>query len=497
MKNLILIVFIFAMWTRSGFGDSIKEPNVSGQFYPADPGQLAAEVERFINTAENTPAQRRVEVVIAPHAGYFYSGAVAGHSFKAVKERSYKTIVVLAPSHFYEFNGVSIWTQGGLKTPLGIVEVDTEFAERLIAQNEKFYFEPKAFDREHSLEVELPFLQRTFEDFKIVPVIMGQASFETCEALAQALKDLIGGREDVLIVVSTDLSHYHDDTTARAMDTMTLAAIKAREAQKVWQGGYQRTLEMCGFIPVTTALVYANLKGLKDVEILKYANSGDITEDKERVVGYSAAVIYAADKMTGQAENASIDSSGEVASLNNAQKKRLLEIARRAIEEFIRNKKTIEVNESDPRLNEHEGAFVTIHRKGLLRGCIGHVIGDKPLYVIVRDMAIAAATDDPRFPPMAVEELKDFDVEVSVLSKPRPVKDPAEIQMGVHGVILSRGPFRGLFLPQVATETGWSREKFLSELCGQKAGLPADCWKDPATRLDVFTADVFDEHDVP
>ena len=170
-----------------------------------------------------------------------------------------------------------------------------------------------------------------------------------------------------------------------------------------------------------------------------------------------------------------------------------MKIARNSIETFVKTGKAPDITIKDARLNEIEGAFVTITKHGALRGCIGNIIGQEPLYETVRDMAVAAASQDPRFTPVTAAELKDIDVEISVLSKPRRVKDASEIQLGKHGVIVSRGDHQGVFLPQVADETGWSKEEFLSELCSQKAGLPPDAWKDPDTALYVFTADVFAE----
>lgn len=183
--------------------------------------------------------------------------------------------------------------------------------------------------------------------------------------------------------------------------------------------------------------------------------------------------------------------------LSSEEKKRLIQIAKDTIHEYVSNKKTLNFKESNPRLQEQEGAFVTIHKFGQLRGCVGNILGQGPLYLLVRDVAISSATEDNRFLPVQKEELKDIDIEVSVLSKPWIIQDVSEIQMGLHGVIISRGPYNhGVFLPQVATETGWTKEKFLSELCTQKARLPADCWKDPATTIRIFSADVFSEHDI-
>lgn len=186
-----------------------------------------------------------------------------------------------------------------------------------------------------------------------------------------------------------------------------------------------------------------------------------------------------------------------VSPLTQEQKKRLIEIAKSTIKLYIEEGKVNQVNVADPRLSEEEGTFVTIHKNGELRGCIGNILGRGPLYLLVRDMAIAAASEDPRFPPVQKEEFKDLEIEISVLSKPWIVQTIDEIKLGEHGVIVSRGAFnQGVFLPQVATETGWSKEEFLSELCSQKAGLPRNCYKDPATTIRVFTADVFNEKDV-
>jgi AmmeMemoRadiSam system protein A len=244
---------------------------------------------------------------------------------------------------------------------------------------------------------------------------------------------------------------------------------------------------MCGFLPVTTALIYAKLRGIKHVEVLKHANSGDTSGDKARVVGYSSVIFYS--DLLGQ-NLPQDDGSG---ALSPTEKKELLKIARQSIETFVKTGKVPDIIVKDTRLEKIEGAFVTIRKAGALRGCIGNIIGQGPLYETVRDMAVAAASRDPRFTPLTVGELKDMDVEISVLSQPRRVKDASEIQLGRHGVIVSAGDHQGVFLPQVALETGWSRQEFLSQLCSQKAGLPPDAWKDPGTALYVFTADVFSE----
>jgi AmmeMemoRadiSam system protein A len=182
--------------------------------------------------------------------------------------------------------------------------------------------------------------------------------------------------------------------------------------------------------------------------------------------------------------------------LNKNQRKRLLDIARNSIETYLKTGKKLEVTETDPLLLKEMGAFVTLGEGGQLRGCIGSLVGRQPLYLTVRDMAVQAAVGDPRFAPVSLDGLKDIDIEISALSPLERVNSADDIKMGIHGVLVRRGFNSGVFLPQVGTESGWSKEDFLSELCRQKAGLPADAWKDKSTELYIFTAEVFSEKDI-
>jgi len=497
VRILILIFIGINTMASLASGDpKIKQPNVSGQFYEANPKRLSANIDEFFSEASVVPSKKHIDVVIAPHAGHVYSGGVAAYGFKAASQQKYKTIVILAPSHYVGFDGISIWEEGGFQTPLGVVEVDDVFTRRLITANKDFYFSPQAFTSEHSLEVEIPFLQKTFKNFKIVPVIMGQPSLQLLEDFAATLNDIIGKRKDVLVVVSTDLSHYHDDAFARKMDRRTIEAVKGLQVDRVWKECQARTMEMCGFVPVTAALLYAKQKGLAEVDVLHYANSGDVSGDTDRVVGYTSIVIYGKDNAQ-QNPSPEQGSDEETSTFTLEQKRRLIDIARETIEEYLRTGKKLDVKESDERLMREEGAFVTIHKKGYLRGCIGNIIGKKPLYVTIRDMAISSATQDPRFPPVKPEELDDIDIEISVLSQPKVIRDVDEIKLGTHGVIVSQGlRHYGVFLPQVADDTGWTKEEFLSQLCAQKAHLPADAWKDPKTKIETFTAEVFSEKNI-
>ncbi len=488
---LILGLFYGPRFIQAGEGEFTKKPNVSGQFYSNDPKTLAKDIETFLDAARVEGSFGPIAMILVPHAGYVYSGAVAAYGYQAVQPFPYKTIVLIGPSHFSNIDGVAVWKEGAFETPLGTVAVDSDLAQKIIARNERFKFAPQAFAREHSLEVQIPFLQKTFKDFKIVPILMASHQFEDCQNLALALDSVIGQRNDILIVISTDLSHYHDAKTAEAMDKDSLEDVLKLRAKDLWRGNLARTKEMCGFMPATTAIIYAKLKNWTNVKLLKYAHSGHATGDFSTVVGYGAMAFYADIPRENQEGGSPMKWNSE--SLNQEQKKKLLWLARRSLESYVSDGKIMDVPKDDPRLLKEEGAFVTLHKNGELRGCIGRIVSDGPLSLTVRDMAIAAATEDPRFPPVKKEELPEVDLEISVLSKPRRTTNVEEITPGIHGVVIRRGMNGGVFLPQVATEFNWSREEFLTNLCAHKAGLSADCWKDPKTTSEIFTADVFSE----
>lgn len=491
-KDIILptLLLVFLLNSNNSLAQHIKKPVVSGYFYPDSPKILAQRIKQFLDWADIKEDNRNRDIValISPHAGYDFSGSIAAYGYKIIKGKSIRTVIIIGPSHFVTFDGISVYPQGAWQTPLGNVSVDTGIANALIQYHPKIFFHEPAFAREHSLEVQIPFLQMVLDDFKIVPIAMSRSPYEYCQILSKALIKAIGDRKDVLIIASTDMSHYHQYARANEIDNLTITELKKLDPGSLYYRLVTGESELCGGAAVITTLLYAKDRGADTIEILKYANSGDVTPDKQRVVGYLSAAIYAQqrrEEMHNTTQNM----------LNEQQKKRLLEIARRTIDEYIKTGKKIDFIESDPILLKNMGAFVTIHKQGNLRGCIGNIIARQPLYLTVRDMAIEAATNDPRFPAVTADELKDIDIEISVLSEPRKVKDINEIKIGVHGVIVKRGFASGVFLPQVAEETGWTKEEFLSNLCAHKAGLEPFAWKNKDTELYIFTAQVFGERD--
>lgn len=497
-----VVLFYFCIFytlhvTPYTFAETVKEPNVAGSFYPADKGDLSRLIRKFLDGAAVPASAKDPLVLISPHAGYVYSGAVAASGFKALSGKKFDTVVILAPSHFFSLTGYAVYPKGAFRTPLGEIAVDEESVDRFWGKRpkniEQYFLDPRYFEQEHSVEVQLPFLQMSLAPgFKIIPILLGDMTYQQCGALAETLKGLTASypQKSFLVVASTDLSHYLAYHEANRLDGVTLAYLRDLDAEGLWRAVAHTGWNVCGAKPVVTALLYAKLKGGAAAEILKYANSGDTAGDKNRVVGYTSAVIWQAGETIPAKE-----AQGGGGMLTKEERKRLLDIARRTLEAHLAGGKAPVFEEKDAALTQHRGVFVTLRHGAELRGCIGNFTSTEPLYQTVSRMAVESATTDYRFSPVAPAELKDLTIEISVLSEPKPVEDWRQIRLGTDGVILRRGSSSGVFLPQVATETGWDLETFLSQLCFQKAGLSSDCYRDPATKIYTFQAEVFSEQE--
>lgn len=479
--TLLVFCFVFLNACSSGAQET-KHPNVSGSFYPSSPKVLSEKIDSYLKDAIVPEINGKIIALISPHAGYAYSAAIASHGYKLIQGTDYNTVIVLAPSHYHNFIGISVWPKGKFNTPLGDIEVDSDFAGQLMKELDWARFVPEAFAKEHSLEVQLPFVQKVLPGAKIVPIVMGSPSLSYAEDLAAKLKEIIKSRKDVLVIASTDLSHFHPYHDAKVIDKKTMGYFEGIDCKGLWQAEMGGDAELCGIAPVMTVLSFAKDNDAK-IKILKYANSGDVAGDFSRVVGYVSAVFYRGDNPKGDAM------------LTIEQRKTLLKIARESMENYVTTGKRKEFSVDDPQLTRHQGAFVTLNKSGLLRGCIGRIVSNSPLYEVVADMAIEAAIDDPRFPPVKAKELKDIEIDISVLSPIEEIKGTNQIEVGKHGIIIRRGFFQGLLLPQVATEYGWDRETFLKHTC-LKAGLPEDAWKDKTTQISIFSAEVFSEKSI-
>lgn len=471
---------------------NVRSPAVAGSFYPAREKELASQVDNSLAEASTQESVGAILGLMVPHAGYDYSGMVAGAGFKQLENQNIDTVILIGNSHYAYFEGAAVYPEGYFKTPLGEVEIDSGLAQKIISENEKIKADTNVHSQEHSLEVELPFLQRVLKNFKLVPILMGSGDFTDVEILAGAIAKNIKDK-NVIIVASSDMSHYPPYQSANYADKKTYEAILTGQVEKLETAITQLENEkipgaqtfLCGKDAVEVLIQVMQDLGASDIRLLKYANSGDppaggqvVTLDNSQVVGYGAIGFYA---------------QGRGSELNLEEQQRLLEIVKLTTEAYIKTGNLPKFSENAAALNQKLGAFVTLKKQGQLRGCIGSFSSSSlPLWLTVQQMAVAAATGDPRFAPVTEDELPQLDYEISVLSPLQKINDWHEIELGKHGVEIKKGANSGVFLPQVASETGWDLDTFMGQLCSQKAGLPWNCWQDKDTEIYVFTAQVFD-----
>lgn len=473
----------------------VRHPVLAGTWYPGEAKELRSTIEGYLQQArlhENVPSDADLLGIVAPHAGLMYSGPVAAYAYRIVQEHPVDAVVVLAPSHRVAFTGVSVFRNGPFATPLGQVPLHTELIESILNKCPDVHHYPPAHATEHAVEIQLPFLQVVLPSFRLVPLVFGHPSWDTCERLAQTLRDLSTSYR-FLVVASTDLSHYHTDEEARRIDARVLERLRHFEARKLWQELLSGVCEACGAAPLLTLLLYAQKMGAKEVSLLRYATSADVTAEKSRVVGYAAAAVWhdAAQQAQSPVQNLS---TPPPPALRAEEKAMLMALARETLEAkiFGKNPPNIDLSTLPTALQEPCGAFVTLKRRGQLRGCIGQIEARWPLAVTVTRMAVAAAFHDPRFPSMTPDEWKDVELEISVLSPLARLRDASQLRVGTHGLYLRKDTQAGLLLPQVPLEQGWDAETFLRQTC-RKAGLPPEAWRDPAAEIFVFTAEVIHE----
>jgi MEMO1 family protein len=466
----------------------IREPAVAGAFYPDKPEVLSRDVKKYLENSKKEKIEGDIVALISPHAGYMYSGQVAAYAYKLIEGKSFDTVVVVGPSHRFLFKGASLYDRGGYRTPLGVVPIDTELSKKMMERRKEIQFLPEAHYQEHSLEVQIPFLQVVLKTFNLIPIVMEPYwSWETCQYLASAIAETVRGKR-VLLVASTDLSHFYTYNIAVELDKIFLNHIERFDVEGLNRDLKNNRTEACGGGPVITIMLAAKMLGANHGKVLKYANSGDVTGDRSRVVGYAAAVFY---KTAGGKEKMKEEKKvGVDLGLNEEEKKTLHQIAKTVIENKAKGKAVPEFKIESPVLKENRGAFVTIHKRGQLRGCIGYIEGQGPLHKTIEKMAEAAAFKDPRFTPVKENELPELELEISVLTPLKRITDVNEIQVGKHGIYIVKGMWAGLLLPQVATEYGWDRQTFLEHTC-QKANLPSNAWKEKDTEIYIFSADIF------
>ena len=472
---------------------SVRPPAVAGTFYPGDAGALDAAVRGYLAAA--TAGGAPPKAVIAPHAGYVYSGAVAAEAYArlAAARDAITRVVLVGPAHRMPFRGIAASGAEAFATPLGAVPVDARATARLMPLPHVVVLN-EAHRLEHSLEVQLPFLQRMLGDFRVVPLVVGDA---TGKQVAEALALLWGGPE-TLIIVSSDLSHYLGYDAAKTMDAETCNAIEELRPDDIAHE------QACGRIPIEGLLAIARDRGMA-VATVGLCNSGDTAGPRDKVVGYGAWVFREAAGAPGRAEDtdsraAAPKSSASPRTAAGAERilarhgGALLRVALTSIVYGLKDGAGLKANPAKypATLGETLASFVTLTLDGALRGCIGSPTAVKPLVTDVADNAYAAAFKDPRFKPLAEAELESLDIDISLLSDPEPMTFAnqadllAQLRPGADGLIISQGKHRALFLPSV-WEAAPKPADFLAHL-KVKAGLAADHWSPDLTAARFTTA---------
>ena len=465
----------------------VRPATQANRFYTGNPEELSQEVDSFLALHSSRTTYQNVAALIVPHAGYYFSGNVAASAYMTLNpKKSYKRIFLLGPSHHEWLNGASVNSKVDYyATPLGNVKVDRETAQQLIDADSVFSYKAAAHAQEHCLEVQLPFLQRRLDEVPpIVPIIISTNDYSKLKRMAEMLRPYF--TDDNLFIISSDFSHYPSYEDAYEVDTKTGKAIETGDVEQLIatiennadSGKRNLATSACGEFPIITLMLMLNHN--YEIKHLMYQNSGDIdNHDHSRVVGYHAFAFLR--KQISETEF----------TLTDADKKQLKEIALQSIKDSLDSKPIARptLHSQLSILNSKCGAFVSLHKYGRLRGCIGHFGEDYPLHEIVAEMARAAAFEDPRFTPVTREELDDIDIEISVLTPMRRIQSIDEFELHRHGIYIRKGFRSGTFLPQVSDEVNWTKEEFIGHCSQDKAGLGWDGWRD--AELYVYEAIVF------
>jgi len=493
-NSLFISLFIIVLLTSYNSGaqqpaaPGDRQPAFAGTFYPASKAALESQLQELFRNARPVELKGRVQTLIVPHAGYNYSGVVAASGYKSIPaDTRYKNIFIIASSHREQFNGVSVYPSGNYITPLGEVKVNREITSDLIKNNKNISYYRQAHEREHSIEVQIPYLQYHFKEVpSIVPLEMGTSSLTSARELATALMPYF--TPENLFIISSDFSHYPSYKDAVRVDRLTADAIITKDPEVFYNSLRKTSNEnvrnlitpACGWSSIITMLYMADRRDDLKLAPVTYGNSGDSSiGDMERVVGYWTIAGY---EVTPEKQPFTLDEK---------DKELLLDISHSTLKSYIEKGELYEIPGKNltAAMRRPAGAFVSLYMGGRLRGCIGNFSPEKPLYAVVQEMTIAAATHDNRFAPVESTELPYISIEISVLTPLLKITSIDEFQLGRDGIYMKKDGRSGTYLPQVAEETGWSKEDFLGHCAREKAGIGWDGWKD--ADLYTFEAIVF------
>lgn len=490
-------LLILAIYT-SHIAATVFQAHRAGSWYPADKKELTNLLNQMSNDAQDAFAMQtdhaKIRALIAPHAGYAYSGIIASAVYNLINASTITDIIILGPSHFMPLSGIAVPTFTQYRTPLGTLNVNTS-AIRMLNKNPLITRSDAYFKPEHSIEMQLPLIQRSTPKAKITPIIVGHLSDAHIKEVAALLKPLI--TPTTLVIVSSDFTHYGKNfdyvpftknilLNINQLDSSVLQPIQHQD-----RADFETVINathdtMCGFHPerVLLELIAQNAFGPVITRLVAHGTSYDTTHDTTSIVSYASLII------TNELDN-------DI--LNKQEQDSLLTYARNTLQEAF--KPTVNPDLLKPiltlLLEKPQGAFTTLWTlsKGAerqLRGCIGQVHADRPLYEIVAEKVLDSAFHDSRFSPVRASELPNLEIEISVLKEPKPIASYQDIILHKHGIILTNKKRSALFLPTVPAEFGFDLSKTLEEL-SRKAGLPKDAWKLPTTTFQVFEAQNFEE----
>lgn len=476
----------------------------AGTWYKGTREALDQSLNKFLKAAPPCDIDERIIALISPHAGYTWSGRCAAAAFKCISHKDYKRVFVLGFSHRYPIRGVAVSAFDYYETPLGEIAVDRDICEQLLLKKDIFSTYKKAEEEEHSIENQLPFLQKMLKNFKIIPIMVGNLKTEEeYKAIALALKEFIDPH--TLIVVSSDFTHYgknyhylpFTENIKERLDALDKGAIS--KITEINFQGFQKYLQdtgatICGRSPIglLLQLLHKDSKGT----LLMYYRSADLTGDFSNSVSYAAIAFTTPDAKRKKTSHNPPSPSKESSQFTKEEQKTLLKISRETLISHLTGSKSLDallkkITITD-RMKEKRGVFVTIKKSGHLRGCIGYIQGIEPVVEAVIDNTRSASTRDNRFRPMNASEIDKVKIEISVMTPLKLIHSLQDIQVGRDGLVIEHRGKRGVLLPQVATENGWNREQFLNAIC-RKAGLSEFTWRTEKPIIRTFRAQVFGE----
>ncbi len=406
-------------------------------------------------------------IIISPHATYQYSGKVAAKTFNLIKG-DYKLIIILGPPHYQYFRGFAVYSGEYLKSPLGIIKTDSDEVLKIKKSIFTVFLNKELFYEEHSINIQLPYIQETFKDVKILPIIIGDTKKDELKLLAKYLIKLLK-RKKALLLISTDLSHYHKLNVAKEIDENTIKVLENKKPDTFLRLKQFDKVEACGWRALYVGMYMAKKMKLEFFPVSR-GYSSDFDGNKERVVGYFSGLYYKKKKLK----------------IHKDEKEEIFKIVKNTI---LKKKDKVLISSENSIFNRRFGVFITLKKNGKLRGCMGNIISNTPLYKTLKRISVLSAFEDPRFEPLKSDKIKNLEINVSLIFNLRKLYNIKNLKLGEDGLLIIKGEKRGVLLPEIPALFRWDRKEFLENCC-LKADLQKKCWKNKKTKIYIFNSKV-------